>query len=605
MVAGNLFDELKRRNVIRAAGLYLVGAWLLVQVCATLLPVFAAPAWLMRAVVIVLAVGFVPALLVAWAFEWTPDGLKRDAEVAATDSIAPQTARRMDRLIIVVMALALGYFALDKFVLRPAVTAAPPVGEATKQARADTAVAKVQEQSIAVLPFTNLSSDPEQAYFSDGLSEDLITALSQASGLKVISRNSSFRFRGSDQDARVVGKALGVSRLLSGSVRRAGAQVRISAELTDVADGRSLWSQNYDRAYADLFELQDEITAAVAGELKTRLLAPAAGGASMMQGERPPSGNLEAYSAYLQGRFHSDRNSPADYVKSFAFYRRAIALDPAYAQAYAGLGVALGRNSSVFLGGASGRAALVEAKAAIDEALRLAPHLAYVRVAHANMLINGELRWADAEAELREAARMAPNNADVVSELAQAVAATGHVDEAVALSKRALQLDPLNAPTWYWMSIALNSLGRYAEAEQAARRAMEVQPLSDVGYAQLAFVLERSGRRGEAVAAARAMRPGVWREMALAIVSQRAGDRAAADAALQSLIAHQSEGAAYQIAQAYAARSDADQMFAWLERAWTNRDPGLRRTLYDPYLAPYRGDPRFARFVAKVGLQKP
>jgi serine/threonine-protein kinase len=511
----------------------------------------------------------------------------------------------MDRLIIVVMALALGYFALDKFVLRPDAAARAADAAQVRGPSPTPASAPVQPQSIAVLPFTNLSSDPEQTYFSDGLSEDLITALSQASGLKVISRNSSFRFRGSDQDARAVGKALGVARLLSGSVRRAGSQVRISAELVDVADGRSLWSRNYDRAYADLFKLQDEITAAVAGELKARLLMPEHDGTPMMQGDRPPSGNLEAYNAYLQGRFHADRNSPEDYQKAFAFYRRAIALDPGYAQAHAALGVAIGRNASVYLGGAPLRAAVAEAKAAIDEALRLAPQLAYVHVAHANMLINGELRWADGEAELREAASMAPNNADVVAELAQAVAATGKVDEAVALSRRALQLDPLNAATWYWMSIALNSLGHHDAAEQAARRTIELQPTSDVGYAQLACVLDRRGRHAEAIAVARAMPQGVWREMALAIVGQQAGDPAAADAALQALIAHQSEGAAYQIAQAYAARGDADRMFMWLERAWANRDPGLRRTLYDPYLAAYRGDPRFAAFVVKVGLRSP
>jgi predicted Zn-dependent protease len=167
-----------------------------------------------------------------------------------------------------------------------------------------------------------------------------------------------------------------------------------------------------------------------------------------------------------------------------------------------------------------------------------------------------------------------------------------------------LQRDPLTASTWYWLSIALNAKGQFEEAEQAARRLIELQPQSDVGFSQLAFVLDRRGRKAEAIAVVRDMRPGMYQQMALAIVSQKAGDPAAADAALRALIADQSDSAAYQIAQAQGARGDADQVFAWLERAWENRDPGLRRLLYDPYLAAYRNDPRFVKFLARIGLSK-
>ena len=592
----SLVAELQRRNVLRLAGLYLVGAWLIVQVAATLLPAFGAPAWALRSVVIALAVCFVPALVLAWVFELTPEGLRRDPGVTgeAAAPTAPAEARRIDRWLVVVLALALGYFALDKFLLAP---------QRDARARAEAGVQRPVAQalpSIAVLPFTNLSSDPEQAYFSDGLAEDLITALSQSGGMKVISRSSSFHFRDSREDGKAIGAKLGVEHLLTGSVRRADGQVRINADLVNVRDGRTLWSQRYDRPYEALFELQDEISAEVAEALKARLL-PSRGAVS--QSDRPPSGNLEAYGAYLQGRFHADRNTPADYEKAIEHYRRAIAIDAGYAQARAALGTALGRYGSIFLSGARQRELATEAAAQIAKALQLAPDSAYVRVAYAGMLTNGSLRWVDAEAELRRAVEIAPHSAEALGELAQAVATLGHPEESVVMSRRALARDPLSAGTWYWLSIALNSLGRYDEAEAAARRTIALIPESDVGQAQLAFVLERRGKVAEALATAKAMPQGVWREMAIGIVSQSAAPGAEADAALEAMIDHQADGAAYQIAQAYAARGNADKVFEWLERAWVNRDPGLRRLLYDPYLAAFRGDARMTAFADKIGVR--
>jgi serine/threonine-protein kinase len=600
-VAGNLFGELKRRNVIRAAGLYLVGAWLLVQVCATLLPVFAAPAWLMRAIVLALAVGFVPALLLAWVFEWTPTGLQRDAGGPGAPGIAPQAARRLDRLLIGVMALALGYFALDKFVLRPHAGAAPRPATAAA-VDAATPAPDAATQSIAVLPFVNLSSDPEQAYFSDGLSEDLITALSAFGGLKVISRNSSFRFRDSKDDTRAIGAALGVARLLSGSVRREGGQVRISADLVDVADGRTLWSQRYDRPYADLFKLQDEITAAVAAELKARLLGtPGAAGAA---DDRPPSGKLEAYNAYLQGRYYTARNSPEDYRRAFVHLERAIALDPGYARAHANLATARVLNAAVYLGGATARAEVARARGEVATALRLAPELAYAHMVNSLVLSNGELRWVEAEAESRRAVQLAPRDAEALAVHAQDLAILGHVRESAALAKRSLELDPLNATSWYWLSWVQLSLGEMDAAADSARRAHDLQPSAEPGEAQLVVVDVVRGDPAAGVQRARQMRPGVWRDIALALGSQSAGDPAEAERALQQLIASGGDQAAYQVAEAYAVRGDAGQVFAWLDRAWANRDPGLRRLQSDPMLARYRTDPRFAALREKVGLAR-
>ena len=261
----SFFAELKRRNVVRMAGLYLVGAWLLTQVAGTVLPMFGAPDWLPRSIVILLAIGFLPALIFSWVFELTPEGLKRDAEVAPEKSIAPQTARRMDRMIIVVLLLALAYFAFDKFVLGPRRAGAP--NESTSS---------VSLKSIAVLPFVNTSGDAANEYFSDGLSEELIAVLVKIPGLKIIGRSSSFLFKGKSEDSRAIGQKLGVAHLLEGSVRKQGERVRIVAELISAADGRALWTDTYDRELKDVFAVQSEIATAVTDQLKIKLLgAPA------------------------------------------------------------------------------------------------------------------------------------------------------------------------------------------------------------------------------------------------------------------------------------------------------------------------------------------
>src|ERR1051326_2817248 len=231
---GSFFSELKRRNVVRAAGLYLVGAWLLTQVASTVLPMFGAPDWLPRSIVILLALGFVPMLIFSWVFELTPQGLKRDEDVKPEESIASQTGRRMNRMIIAVLVIALGYFVVDKFVLTPrraTLSNDSPAGA----------------KSIAVLPLVNTSGDPANEYFSDGLSEELIAVLITIPELKVIGRSSSFFFKGKSSDSAAIGQKLGVANLIEGSVRKQGDRVRIVAELISAADGRSLWTETYDR----------------------------------------------------------------------------------------------------------------------------------------------------------------------------------------------------------------------------------------------------------------------------------------------------------------------------------------------------------------------
>ena len=332
----NFISELKRRNVIRMAGLYLVGAWLLTQVAATLLPVFGAPAWVMKALVAALAIGFFAALVFAWVFELTPEGLKRDADVPDAVSIAPQTGRRMDRAIIGVLVLALVYFAVDKFVLAPgreaaqiAATsaAAPATAPATTPAVAAPAV---DARSIAVLPFVNMSADPENEFFSDGLSEEILNSLARIDGMQVVGRTSSFQFKGKNEDLRKIGEALGVATVLEGSVRREGERARITAQLIRTRDGIHLWSQTYDRTLKDTFAVQLDIAEQVAGVLQVVL--------DDKQRERMRTAgvkDVEAFIAYQKGlKLYTAAHRDAD-VDLFeglraanAEFDRAIAIEP-------------------------------------------------------------------------------------------------------------------------------------------------------------------------------------------------------------------------------------------------------------------------------------
>ena len=596
---GGFIAELKRRNVIRMAGLYLVTAWLVVQVGATLLPVFDAPAWTMKALVVTLVVAFLPSLAIAWVFELTPQGLKRDDDVPDTQSIAPQVGRWMDRAIIGVLALALGYFAFDKFVLSPHREAAL-VAQATR-AGAEHAIKQeaAREKSIAVLPLVNASGDASQQFFSDGLSENLIATLSKFSGLKVIGRTSSFQFRDSNEDARGIGRKLGVSHLLSGSVQRAGDVVRITADLVAVRDGTTVWSQHYDRPYEDLFALQDEIAKAIGGVLKARLLPGV-----KARDDRPPSGDLRAYSAYLQANYHADIGRERELRAAIEELDEAIRIDPMYAVAWAELSRVWSTLGATGLSGEDAQRAYGEARRSSDRALALEPDLAYAHIAR-GWLLENQLDWAGAAREYQAALRLAPELPQNRFSVGSMLALQGQLEEGVRYGREALATEPL-AGTWLtWMAAWLSGLGRLDEAEAASRKAIELKPDASVVWAQLAIIEIQRGDAAAALEAARQEPEGIWREIAVTMALQAGQDRTRADAALEALIKDYGDVAAYQIAQVQALRGDADATFEWLEKARMTRDPGVGNLLIDPLVMRYKRDPRLAAFCAKVGLPVP
>jgi TolB-like protein/Tfp pilus assembly protein PilF len=566
------FAELGRRNVFRMAGLYLVGAWLLVQVAGTVLP---------------------------WFNVSAPEGIRRDKEIDPSQSIAPQTAQRMNRLIFAGLVLVLMYFAIDKFVLSPQ-------REAARLAAAKTAIAakpaQREDKSIAVLPLANDSGDKDQLYFSDGLSDDLINALMQFENLKVIGRASAFQFRDSQESSAAIGAKLGVTYLLTGSVRKLGDTVRINAQLVKAADGSGVWAQSYDRPYTDLFKLQDEITAAVAGALKAKLLQ---GGSAAIQDDRPPSGNLAAYTAYQQGRFYGLRGNQPDVLKALEYTREAVRLDPDYAAAWLGIAVSQHALASNYLVGTERAHAYAQAQAAVETALHLNPALPRAHLVQASLMGARDLNVNRSLVEVRRALELGPNDPAAISAYAANLSALGKNEDAIGQARRALALDPLRAASHSSLASMLYSAGRPDEAKTAIDRALELQPDS-MNYKSLKAHMEvMRGDFPAALAIAQAMLPGVLRDCAMAAAVQGGADRAAADAALQALIDQHADTAAYQIAEVYAQRRDADNTFKWLDRARDNADTGILRLLRDPYLLRYRNDPRFAAFARKVGLPTP
>jgi TolB-like protein/Tfp pilus assembly protein PilF len=485
--------------------------------------------------------------------------------------------------IAAVVLLAVGYFGLER--LRGSKASVPGAA------------------SIAVLPLANESGEANQRYFSDGISEDLITALSQFPGLKVIGRTSAFQFRDSTEDSRTIGAKLGVAHLLEGSVRRSGEMIRVSAELIDTADGSTQWSGRYDRPYKDLFALQDEITRAVGGALRAQLLP---GEHAAAQSDRPPGGSLEAYNALLQGRFYDSRGTQADLRKAIEFFTQATQIDPRYARAWCALSRTWVFLGSEYLEGSPEQEAYAEARKAADRALALTPNLGAAHDAQGNLLMYVDFNWRGAESEFRRALELAPDEGGAKVKLAGMLATIGEVEPVIELTRQALATDPLNADWYTAFAFYLWGFNRLDEAEKAIRRAIEIAPAGTVGnYYMLALIETQRGHAQAAQSAAHQEPSGPRRDMALAFARQLGSDRDAADASLKTVIEKHAGTMAYQIAEVYALRKDVSGTFAWLDRAWNNRDTGIAALLHDPFILRYKDDPRFAAFCRKVGLPVP
>jgi serine/threonine-protein kinase len=576
----SFFSELKRRNVYKVAVAYIVGGWALSQGIAQVLPVFDVANWIIRLVVLLIIIGFPIALIIAWAFEVTPEGIKR----TETADAAGLRSRGVAWIYVVLIgaALSVGLFFIGRYTAR---NAAPRQSEAATT---------VPAKSIAVLPLVNESGDPKDEYFSDGLSEELIAALAQISGLKVIGRSSSFRFKDRKEEPKTIGKKLGVSTLLDGTVRRQGDRVRIVAALVNAADGIQLWTQTFDRQLKDIFAVQEEIARAVADSLKVTLL-----GTDSRSGQASATDNAEAHNAYLQGHFHLVRRNVEDFRKAISYYDEAIQFDPNYALAYAERAEAW-----AFLGDFTGQRPTAYPKASTDaeKAVAIAPTLAEARAALGWVRFLAEWRFAEGLAELKRAKELSPANPTANDLLARIIVYLGRFADAERQAREAVELDPLSTVTQNNLARVLFYAGKLDEADAAARKGAELQPS---GAGSHRFQVLIAAQRGDGDTALREAQlepdPG-FRRFELAVAHYVRGDRAAADAALADLIANAQTGFAYQIAEVYALRGEKDKAFEWLQKAFDDRDAGMLGLLADPLLRGLRDDARYKNLLAKVGL---
>ena len=444
--------------------------------------------------------------------------------------------------------------------------------------------------SIAVLPFADLSPGKDQEYFSDGLAEELLNSLVKIQGLNVAARTSSFQFKGKNEDLRVIGKKLNVATVLEGSVRKQGQRVRISAQLVQVSDGFHLWSEAYDRDLTDIFAVQEDIAHSVAGSLKVTLLDEKAAA--------PRAMNIEAYNAYLQGKYFEARPTKENLEKAIAYYEQATHLDAAYAPAWA----ALSRAHSLKAGGYGLMQEYRDAHEAAERALALDPSLGEAHAALGEVKLLYDWDWAGADAAYQRALVLEKGNAEIVERAASTAATLNRFEEALPLSRRAVGLDPLQPSPYETLAFNAWWAGRLDEAEAAARKGLELDPQFPWLHTVLCRVYLAQARPQEALAEAERDTAPPFRLQDLALTYYALDRKQESDRALTELISEYKAAAAFQIAEVYAFRGEVDAAFAWLERAYAQRDSGLTFTKGDPLLASLERDPRYASFLKKMRL---
>ncbi len=490
--------------------------------------------------------------------------------------------------------LALAGVALLAVIVALAVRSARPTAPA---AAASAAVPAVSENSIAVLPFVDMSQAHDQEYFADGMSEQILDLLAKIPGLKVIARTSSFQFKGKSEDVRTVGEKLGVATVLEGSVRKAGDRLRITAQLIRAADGSHLWSETYDRQINDIFRMQDEIAGAVVSALKVSLLgAP--------EPRAAPTSNTEAYTMFLQGLAYSQRYTSADSEQATHFFRRAVELDPNFAQAWAALANEEGGLMVFGAGeGVSGNFQELGQRmtSAANRALAIDPNLPDAHVALANLVFLDH-DFPAADRQIKAALKLEPDNANALGISIYLSIAACHLDDAERNARRLIERDPLAIDPYRGLGTALWFDGRLEEAAVVFRQALALHPDAESLHFRLAQVLLSAGRAQEALTELSAEHSERWRMAGQVMAFDALGRRAEADQRLAALEANVG-GWQYQLAQAYAHRHDRERAFKWLQIANRNRDPGLFNYLKcDPTLSELRSDQRYQALLAQLNL---
>ncbi len=592
----SLVAELVRRNVVRTAGFYLAAGWLLVQIAETVFPLFGYDETPARVTVIVLAIGFIPALLFSWIFQLTPDGLRREDENLATEGEVRPVSKYLDRAIILMLALALIYFSADKFIFAPQREASlieesvSAIEAAREAGRNEGAIKGFGERSIVVLPFLNIGPDAAVEYFADGITEELLNLLAQVPSLRVISRTSSFSYKGSKLPLAQIAEALNVIYVLEGSVRHLGERVRITTQLIDSRTDNHLWSHTYEREIGDIFAIQDDIAVRTVDQLKIRLLGEA---------PRVAETDPRAYGLSLQARYTGNIVSRENIEFSNELYRQALAIDPTYAPAWVGLAVNHSNqatNSFVPFGEGFARA-----REAAERALEADPQSAgaYAYLGWVAMWFDYDLPAAAKYYETALALR--PTETGILGNAALLLKGLGRFDEALSMVEFQVSRDPLNPTAKYNLGLSYLSAARWADASEQLEGLLKLAPEYTGAHAFLGTAQLMLGFTDRALEVTLQEPSKAYRLLGLAMIRHKEGDSEASNAALAEVIEEFGQQWAYNIAYTLAFCGDTELAFEWLDKAVEYQDPGLADIVAEVLFTNLHTDPRWDAFLERIG----
>jgi len=586
MKINNFFAELKRRNVYKVAVAYAVVAWLLVQVATQVFPFLEIPNWVVRLVIAIVVIGFPIALVIAWAFEATPEGIKRTEVADTMPTASGQKKHAWIYVVVIGAAISIALFFLGRYTAGNRAALAAPN--------------ELPEKSIAVLPFESLSEDKANAYFADGVQDEILTRLAKVADLKVISRTSTQRFKSAPSDLRDIAKQLGVMNILEGSVQKSNDQVRVNVQLINALTDAHLWAEIYDRKLTDIFSVESDIAKTIADTLQAKLT-----GSEKTAISKKPTANPEAYELYLKGRFFWNKRTGADLLKAIDYFNQAIAKDPNYALAYSGLA-----DSYLLLspyGAAAPRDSIPQAKAAVKRALQLDGTLAEAHASLARILSGFDFDSQKAIAEFERALELNPNYATARHWFAAGpLLALARFDQSIAEGKRSIELDPLSMINNADFGNDYYYARRYDEATAQLRKTIEMEPRAYLVHYYLGLALQLKGQLSEATAEYRKAAELDDDPFVLALLGQadaRAGKRDEANKILAKLNQKRKERyvSAYGIGLVFLGLGDKGHAMDELERAYRENDGGdVYNIRIDPMLDDLRGDARFEALAEKI-----
>src|SRR5947199_7703689 len=548
----NFFAELKRRNVYKVAVAYAIVGWLLVQIATQVFPFLEIPNWVVRLVIALVVIGFPIALVIAWAFEATPEGIKRTETADAMPATSEHKKHAWIYVVIIGAAISATLFFLGRYTAGNKTTAAAPN--------------ELSAKSIAVLPFDNLSRDPDNAYYDEGVQDEILTRLAKVADLKVIARTSTQKFKSAPENLPDIAKQLGALNILEGSVQKANDQVRVTVQLINAMTNSHLWAEIYDRKLTDIFAVESDIAKTIADALQAKLT-----GSEKQMIAAQPTSNTEAYELYHKGRSLWGKRTGDNIPKAIAFYEQAIARDPNYALAYAGLSSAY--ILSPFYAGADRREAGAKAKEAALKALRLDPNLAEGHTALGKVFFFSDIDLAGALREYKRAIELKPNDADAHHWYGNdTLSALGQFDEAIVEGRRSVELDPLSVVINADLGVSFLYAHRYEESARQLRKTLEIDPSFYTHY-NLGLLLQTTGDLPGAIAEyekAKQLGDNTYVSTLYAQAKARAGDKDAALRMLSDLdeISKHREVVGYFRALLYLSLNKKDEALRWLEKGY-------------------------------------